>query len=225
MSPVFITATGTDIGKTFITTGLIHTLRRRGRAVDAVKPVLSGFSEETQRESDAGALLAALGRPITRATLDVLSPWRFKAPLSPDMAAEREGRRLDVDDIIAFSRRTIDAAEDVLLIEGIGGIMVPLDERHTVLDWMAALDVPLLLVAGSYLGTLSHSLSALEVLKSRGLRVAATVISETPNSTVGLAETAATLARFAAPVPVVTMPRLVAATMRDAAFERLADLL
>ena len=89
-----------------------------------------------------------------------MSPWRFAAPLAPDMAAAREGRALDFDRPDRVCRHAIDARTDVLLIEGIGGIMVPLDERHTVLDWMVALRLPVLLVAGSYLGTISHTLTA-----------------------------------------------------------------
>jgi dethiobiotin synthetase len=225
VSAVFITSTGTDIGKTFVTAGLIHTLRRRGRAVDAVKPALSGFTEAIEAASDAGVLLTALGRPLGRATLDRLSPWRFEAPLSPDMAARREGRRLDFEALLAFSRQAVAAAEDVLLIEGIGGIMVPLDDEHTVLDWMAALGLPLFLVVGSYLGSLSHSLTAFEVLTRRGLRVEAMVVSESAGSTVDLDETAATLARFAATIPVVALPRLSGPSTAHPAFDRLAALL
>jgi dethiobiotin synthetase len=224
VSAVFITSTGTDIGKTFVTAGLIHTLRRRGRVVEAVKPVLSGFDEKMKAASDADVLLAALGRPSTPAALDRMAPWRFKAPLSPDMAARREGRRLDVDALLGFSRQAIAAAEDVLLVEGIGGIMVPLDGERTVLDWMEALGAPLVLVVGSYLGTLSHTLTAFEVLRQRGLRIAALVVSESAGGSVDLDETAATLARFAVPTSVVALPRLPAPSTAHPAFDRLADL-
>jgi dethiobiotin synthetase len=109
-----------------------------------------------------------------------------------------------------------------LLIEGIGGVMVPLDENHTVLDWIDALRIPVLLVAGSYLGTLSHTLTALDALARRGIEIKALVINDTPGSTVPMADTIETLARFDNH-PVVALPR----TPADAepAFERIAALL
>ena len=124
-----------------------------------------------------------------------------------------------------FSRRAIDAQRDVLLIEGVGGIMVPLDDRHTVLDWMAALRIPLVLVAGSYLGTISHTLTCLDVLQRRELDVAAVVVSETAGSTVALDETVASIARFAGPLPVVGLPRLPPQSHDHPAFGQIAKVL
>src|SRR5262249_35966981 len=152
VSAIFVTGTGTDVGKTFLSAALIRRWRAAGHTVAAFKPVVSGFDHATAQASDPGVLLGALECPLTE--IDAISPWRFAAPLSPDMAAAREGRALDFDAIVEFSRGVARSAESVL-IEGVGGIMVPLDERHTVLDWMSALRLPVLLVAGSYLGTIS----------------------------------------------------------------------
>jgi len=223
MTALFVTATGTDIGKTFVTAGLIRALARAGRTVDAAKPVISGFSLETLAGSDTGALLAAMDRDLTVQEAERISPWRFTAPLSPDMAAAAEGRAVDFDALIADSRRRIAAKPDVLLIEGVGGIMVPLDDRRTVLDWMEALALPVLLVAGSYLGTISHTLTAVDVLLRRGLKIAALVVSETDGGTVGLEPTIATLRRFVpAEVEILSLPRL---TEQDhPVFDRLAGM-
>jgi dethiobiotin synthetase len=225
VTTLFITATGTDIGKTFVTAGLIHALRRQGRTIDALKPVLSGYDPAQLAASDAGQLLAAMGRPLTDAEAAQISPWRFSAPLSPDMAAAREGRAIDFDQLIAFCRRRVAETADVLLVEGVGGVMVPLDDRHTVLDWMAALDAPVLLVAGSYLGTISHTLTAFEMLRSRGPLVAAVIVSETPGSTVGLQETIEAIRRFVTPVAVVALPRLAAADQPNAALDEIIRIL
>jgi len=221
---LFVTATGTDIGKSFVTAGIIRALRRRGRAVEALKPVMSGFDPAQAAQSDAGLLLAALGQPVDAEAVARIAPWRFAAPLSPDMAAAREGRTIDVTGLIDFSRRAVLAAKDAILIEGVGGVMVPLDGHHTVLDWMVALEAPVLLVTGSYLGTISHTLTALDVLQRHAVKVAAIAISESPGSTVDLDETARTVARFARPIDVVTLPRLSADRPDHAAFDRLADL-
>jgi dethiobiotin synthetase len=140
------------------------------------------------------------------------------------MAASQEGRALDFSALVSFSRGAIAETQDVLLIEGVGGIMVPLDDRHTVLDWMAALRVPLILVTGSYLGTISHTLTALDVLGRRDLQVAAVVVSESPNSTVPLDDTAHAIARFCREkTPVLALPR-VAPGARHPVFAELARL-
>ena len=223
MTALFVTATGTDIGKTFVTAGLIRALRRAGRTVDAAKPVISGFTMEGLGASDTGVLLSAMGRDLNPQEAERISPWRFTAPLSPDMAAEAEGKIIDFDALIADSRGRIVGHQDILLIEGVGGVMVPLDETHTVLGWMEALGLPVLLVAGSYLGTISHTLSALDVLTGRGLRVAALVVSETPGSTVGLDQTIATLRRFIpAETEILGLPRLTG--QGHPVFDRLAAL-
>jgi dethiobiotin synthetase len=86
--------------------------------------------------------------------------------------------------------------------------MVPLDERHTVLDWMIEIDLPLILVVGSYVGTLSHTLSALDVLDRHDLKVLAVVVSESAGSAVSLDDTAATIRRFATGIEVLAVPRL-----------------
>jgi dethiobiotin synthetase len=222
VTAIFVTGTGTDVGKTFLSAALIRDWRTAGHAVAAFKPVASGFDPATAQASDPGVLLEALGRPIN--DIDAMSPWRFAAPLSPDMAAAREGRTLDFEAIVEFSRRAATSADRVL-IEGVGGIMVPLDERHTVLDWMSALRLPVLLVAGSYLGTISHTLTALRVLAQRNLMVAALAVSESAVPGAPLDETVATIARFADMIEVVGVPRLSSDVNGHPAIARIAQLI
>ena len=144
---------------------------------------------------------------MTLPAIDAITPWRFAAPLSPDMAAAREGRKLDMTEIAVFCRDA-DTPNTTLLIEGIGGVMVPLAGRQTVRDLIADIGCPALLVAGSYLGTLSHTLTAVEALAARSVPLGGIVVSESPESPAPLAETVATLQRLTAPVPVVGLPRL-----------------
>jgi dethiobiotin synthetase len=220
MTATFVTATGTEIGKTFVTAGLIRLLRAYGRPVEALKPVVTGFDAGAAAASDPGVLLAALGRPPGALDIERIAPWRYGAPLSPDMAARRENRPIDIDKLVEFCRCAVAAHRGTLLIEGIGGVMVPLDERHTVLDWMALLKLPVLLVAGSYLGSLSHTLTALDALKRRGLIVTGLVLNETAGSTVPLEDTLLTLSRFAAPIMV--LPRLPLGRAQHPAFDKIA---
>ena len=224
MSAVFITATGTDIGKTFVTAGLIRHIRGSGGAIAAIKPVVSGFDPEAWQESDPAVLLAALGRPVVLAEVERISPWRFKAPLSPHLASAREGRTIVFRDVVEFCRKSI-AVDGMVLIEGIGGIMVPLDDRHTVLDLMSMLRIPAILVAGSYVGTISHTLSALEVMARRNLDIAAVVISASEGSAASLEDTVASIAQFADAIDVIALPRLPAGTSDHPALARIAALI
>jgi dethiobiotin synthetase len=224
MTAVFVTGSGTGVGKTFITAALIRHLRAAGRAVDAMKPVVSGFDDATLAESDPGVLLAALDRAPSPQALDAMSPWRFAAPLSPDMAAARAGRSIDFTALVARCEAAMTAFQGTLFIEGVGGVMVPLDGTHTVLDWMTALGAPVLLVAGSYLGTISHTLTALQVLTHRNLDVAAVAVSESEGDHGGapLDETVATITRFADSIPVIGVSRFDPQASSDPAIGRIA---
>jgi len=205
VAAIFITATGTDVGKTYVAASLIGHLRHMGRQVEAIKPIVSGYDPVEAAASDPGILLKALGLPVTPEEINRISPWRFRTPVSPDLAAQREGRSIDVDAVIAYCEDCVQQRRDILLIEGVGGIMVPLDGQRTILDVMMALRLPLILVTGSYLGTISHTLTALDSLFRRDMNVLAIIVSETAGSPVPLDDTVATLARFAEPV--IGVPR------------------
>lgn len=205
MTTLFVTGSGTDVGKTYVACRLLQALAAAGHRCRALKPVVSGFDAARPDEGDTAALLHALGKAPTPTAIEHASPWRFRAPLSPDMAAAREGRSIPFDELLEHCRAS-DPGE-FLLIEGIGGVMVPLDGQHTVLDWIAALSAPALLVTGSYVGTLSHTLTAAGALAARGAELAGIVVSESENSEASLDETVASLHRFLPHADVVAFPR------------------
>jgi dethiobiotin synthetase len=207
VTAIFITATGTNVGKTQVVASLIRHLRQVGRTVETVKPIVSGYDSARAATSDPGTLISALGLPFSPESIDRVSPWRFQAAVSPDVAARYEGRTIDVDGVVAFCQSAIDRRSDVLLIEGVGGIMVPLDTSRTILDVMMALRLPLILVAGSYRGSVSHTLTALDSLFRRDMNVLATVVNETPDSTEPLDEVVASISRFTEPVIGLPRPR------------------
>jgi dethiobiotin synthetase len=207
VTAIFITATGTDVGKTFVVASLIRLLRQMGRTVDAIKPIVSGYDATLAAASDPGVLIGALGLPFSPEAVERVSPWRFRAAVAPDLAARREGRSIDVDAVVAYCQGAIERRRDVLLIEGVGGIMVPLDEHRTILDVMMALRLPLILVTGSYRGTISHTLTALDSLFRRDLNVLATIVNETPGSSIPLGDVVASIGRFTDPVIGLPRPR------------------
>ncbi len=205
MTAIFITATGSDVGQTFVTASLIRHLRQMGHQVDAVKPIVSGYDPAKAAASDPGILLSSLGLPLSPQEIDRISPWRFRAPLPPDLAARREGRSIDVDSVVEYCQSAVAHRREILLIEGIGGVMAPLDDHRTILDVMMALELPLILVTGSYRGTISHTLTALDSLFRRDMNVLATIVSETPGSPIALDDAVAIIARFTEPV--ISLPR------------------
>jgi len=190
--PIFITGTGTDIGKTHILCTLLEAARKAGETCHVYKPVLSGFDMNDIPATDTARLLQANGRELTAETIKDTTPWRFKAPLSPDMAARREKRELRLQAIARWCGDRIHS-EHPTLIEGAGGVMSPIAEDGLNLDLIRELDAHPVLVAGNYLGTLSHTLTALRVLEGRST----VILNPYPQGPVDPRDTAASLMRFA----------------------------
>lgn len=204
MSTLFVTSTGTDIGKTYVCCQLIAAWQSTV-AIRCIKPVVSGFDPLLPESTDTARLLRAQRLPVDQHRIEATSPWRYRAALSADMAACREGRAVPFDEIIAFSQPLRDV--DLNLIEGIGGVMAPIGDAYTVLDWIAALEARVLLVVGSYLGSLSHSLTAVDVLTRSDRRPVAIVISESIGAPAPVEETASSLERYVGDLPIVNLPR------------------
>lgn len=210
MTGIFITATGTDIGKTYVACQLLKWDQAHWRVFTACKPVISGWPthESEIYKTDSALLLAANQLPITAETLDRMSPWRFHLPLTPDMAARREGKNIVPEALLSYCQQLIEEAKQAskaVLIEGAGGIMAPISGKFTALDWITQLESPCILIAGSYLGTLSHTLTAVEVLQMKNVNILAIVVNETLNSTVSLQETCECLQSFL-PYPIIAWP-------------------
>ncbi len=207
MTAFFVTATGTDIGKTFVTAGLIRHLRMHGQPASAIKPVVSGFDMAHAGRKRPGVLLAAMDRPVDEREIGCISPWRFEAPLSPDMAAAREGRDIDFDELVQFSRAAVARADGTLFIEGVGASWCRSTTATPCLTGWRRSAFRWIVVTGSYLGTISHTLTAVDVLERRDVSIKAVVINETENGTVSLADTEAALSHRVSGAEIVTLPR------------------
>jgi len=210
MTHIFVTASGTDIGKTVVSEILIRQLLAKGKNISALKPVLSGVEGVPLKETDSGRMLSAMGVESTEEAVAAITPWRFEPPLSPDMAAARAGQHLDLTDLVDFCLAP--EGKDYVLVEGAGGVLVPINETATMADWMEALRVKValkvVLVVGSYLGTISHTLTALESLKARDLTPAVIIVSTSEANPVPVEETAEVMTRFVGNVPIAIVPRL-----------------
>ncbi|MBP6878245.1 MAG: dethiobiotin synthase [Phenylobacterium sp.] len=209
MRQLFVTGAHTDVGKTYVACAMLRAARANGLSVAALKPAVSGIDPADWSDSDPGRLLAAMGRPLTLAELDAIAPLRFAAPLSPPMAARLEGVDLRISTLTDFCRAGLAAsAADLVLVEGAGGVMSPMAEDGTGLDLMAALGLPSVVVGGSYLGAISHTLTAIETLRARGLPIAAVVVSQSgePDAP-DFAQTVDSVAAFAGDARIIAAAR------------------
>jgi dethiobiotin synthetase len=174
---LFITATDTGVGKTYVTALIAGALRRSGRRVGAYKPVCSGAEVDPSGHvtwGDVDKLTAAIDGPFES---DRICPLRLRAPLAPNVAARREGAAIDFDTLCAGARWW-QGRVDILLVEGVGGLLCPLTDRETIADFARALGYPLLVVARLGLGTINHTLLTVEAARNRGLEVAGIVLNE-----------------------------------------------
>jgi dethiobiotin synthetase len=190
VSALFITGTDTGVGKTFVACALARAFREQGRRVAVMKPVETDVEGEP---ADALALRAAAADP---APLGDICPYRLGAPLAPAVAARLEGVTIDVARLVALVARRRQEA-DVLLVEGAGGLLVPLDARTTYAELAARAGLPLLIVGANRLGTVNHCALTARVAAAAGLVVRGFVLSqpaaETDVSAATNAETIAAL--------------------------------
>ena len=196
-----------------VSAALCHQLLLRGISVQPFKPIISGYTEDHPENTDSGILLQSVGIKPCHEEVSRISPWRFTAPISPDMAAEKEGRRINFQKLVQFSLNLPVEAntpnQHVNIIEGVGGAMVPLDDRHTVMDWMVNLQADVLVVTGSYLGTISHTLTTISAMNRCHIKPVGIVVSESQDSPVPVKLTTETIARFLPEIPMATIPRII----------------
>lgn len=203
MSAYFITAIGTGVGKTFTSYALLAAARAQGQTARGFKPIISGW--QAGEESDTAHIIHAMGGNVA---VEDVSPWRFAAPLSPHRAAALEQTAIDTQALLEWSRARA-AQPGLTLIEGVGGVMVPLTNGYTTLDWMKALNLPVILVTGSYLGSISHTLTAMAVLRQADIRIAALVMNESADASVPFTEAIAGLSPFIDTIPLrIFQPRV-----------------
>jgi len=183
---LFVTGTDTDIGKTLVTGAIARHLRLRGRNVAVSKPIASGCVRRREGlVSEDAEYLAECAD--TRHPLDIVCPQRFEEPLAPAVAAQRAGTTVDWS-AVQWSLDTLSKGADCLLVEGAGGIMVPLDSKTTVLDFIRELKLPALVVARPNLGTINHTVLTVDRLRAEGVTVAGVVINRYPADGAGIAE-------------------------------------
>lgn len=177
---IFITGTDTGVGKTHITAALLTALRRRGISAAAFKPIACG--KGGRHDAEIYAVIMNHEQP-----LDVINPIYLRHPLAPSVAAKLERKRIDLRKILRTYQQLAKSYE-VVLIEGAGGLLVPIRENYFVADLAKALKLPILIVARLGLGTINHTLLTVRQANAHSLKIAGLVLNDTVGSPHGLAE-------------------------------------
>jgi dethiobiotin synthetase len=167
---LFITGTDTDVGKTWVSAGLMLALKAQGKSVLGMKPIAAGAVQEAGRlrNKDALRLQAQGTHPVDYAQLN---PYVFAPAMAPHLAAEQSGERITIERI---ERHYVELAKqaDYIVVEGAGGWLVPINERQTMADMAAHLQLEVIIVVGLRLGCINHTLLTAEAVRTRGLRLA-----------------------------------------------------
>ena len=171
---IFVTGTGTEVGKTVVAAAIARTAASAGRRVAVFKPCVTGLEEEG--EPDHELLRRAAGSDQSD---EEIAPYRYRPPASPHLAAAMAGEEIDTDRLLAAARAAANGA-DFLVCEGVGGLLVPLSASYLVRDLAVALGYPLVIAASPGLGTINHTLLSVEAARAAGLEVASVVLTPWP---------------------------------------------
>jgi dethiobiotin synthetase len=173
---LFVTATDTGVGKTIVASAIAATLAARKERVAVFKPAVTGLADLDAPLPDHALLVASARSPQSA---DDVAPYRFDPPVSPHLAAELACVPVQPGRLLNAARRAA-VGSDVLIVEGVGGLMVPLSASYLVRDFAADLGLPLLIVARPGLGTINHSLLSIEAARAANLDVAGVVLTPWP---------------------------------------------
>jgi len=189
MKNIFITGTDTGVGKTALTAILLKIMHEQGMDAIPMKPVQTGCEvrdgELIAPDLEYALSLAGLNPSIKERKQ--MCPYRFEPACSPHLAGQESGQRMDIDKIKEYYAQ-LKANHELVIVEGAGGVLVPLNESRTMLDLMKALGLPVILAARPGLGTLNHTLLSLQALRNAGLSIIAVVLIDTEQRNWGLIE-------------------------------------
>jgi dethiobiotin synthetase len=209
---LFVTGTDTGVGKSVVAAAICAGLASRGHRVAAFKPVVTGLDHPAGEWPPDHELLAS----VTGQEPGAVAPWQFGPPASPHLAAELSGAALEPSELLAAARRA-GAYADVLVCEGVGGLMVPITPGYLVRDLALDLRMPLVVAARPGLGTINHSLLTLEAARAAGLEPLAVVMTPWPADPGRLEQSNRETVERLGGVPVTTLPECTPATLGAAA--------
>jgi dethiobiotin synthetase len=174
LNGVFVTGTGTEVGKTVVAAAIAHSRVAAGQSVAVFKPAVTGLDEPGEPDHELLRRAAASDQPD-----DAIAPYRYGLPASPHLAAELAGEQIEPERLLGAAEETATDA-DYLVCEGVGGLLAPLARDYLVRDLIRELELPIVVAAPAGLGTINHTLLTLEAARSAGLEVALAVLTPWP---------------------------------------------
>jgi len=174
MKPLFITATDTDIGKTYVCAGLAHSLKKLDIDVGIMKPFACGVKQKTGFSSNDLTILSKAA--MVSDAEELLNPFFFPIPASPYTAAKNLGVKIDIDYLMKCFRK-LDKIHDVMLVEGIGGIMTPILKDYAIIDLIKDLEANTIIVTSSKIGTINHTIMTCNMCKNMKIPVKGLIIN------------------------------------------------
>ncbi|HEX5983987.1 MAG TPA: dethiobiotin synthase [Solirubrobacterales bacterium] len=199
---IFVTGTGTEVGKTVVAAAIARTLAAEGKRVAVFKPAVTGLEEGV--ETDHALLRRASGSAQSD---EEIAPYRYGPPASPHLAAAMAGEQIDPERLRAAAHAA-DEGADAIVCEGVGGLLVPLSPGYLVRDLVVDLGHPLVVAAGPGLGTINHTLLTIESASAAGLDVAAVVLTPWPEEPSEIEKSNRETIAALAGVEVLTLPHL-----------------
>lgn len=179
INKIFVTGTDTDIGKTFVTLGLSLLTRNRGLKTGVIKPFQSGA--EVENSTDLNEVDMNFIKKYSNG-INTKTTYLLKAPTAPSVASKLDKIKIDLD----FAKKDVEnfsIQNDITFVEGSGGICVPIDDRHLISDFIKMLDIPIIVVARSDLGTINHTILTVEYAKKMGLNILGVIVNKYPLKT------------------------------------------
>ena len=174
MKPLFITATDTDIGKTYVCAGLAHSLKKLDIDVGIMKPFACGVKQKTGFSSNDLTILSKAA--MVNDAEELLNPFFFPIPASPYTAAKNFGVKIDIDYLMKCFRK-LDKIHDVMLVEGIGGIMTPILKDYAIIDLIKDLEANTIIVTSSKIGTINHTIMTCNMCENMKIPVKGLIIN------------------------------------------------
>lgn len=173
----FVTGTDTSVGKTYISNALLKHFVAQGYKTIGMKPIASGCERDALGEfmnEDVAALVQASN---IVAPIDLVNPYRFIPAIAPHIAAEQVEVTIDID-VISKAYQQLNKLADIVIVEGAGGFLVPINRSQTLADLAIVLDIPVILVVGMRLGCINHALLTVEAIQAKGLHLAGWIANQ-----------------------------------------------
>ena len=204
MRGLFVTGTGTEVGKTVVAAALARTAAGSGQRVAVFKPAVSGLDEVGGKLADHEVLRLASGSTQRD---EEISPYRYGPAVSPHLAAELAGERIDPGRLVAAARAA-GGRSDLLVCEGVGGFLVPLAPGYLVRDLARDLGLPVAIAASPGLGTINHTLLTAEAVRGAGLEPAAVVLTPWPDEPSAIERSNRSTIGALTGIEVITLPKI-----------------